>query len=368
LQITNGILKYNSIEIEKLNSSNFLITINVEYNYNEFSTVSELSFNFKEEFYPIIICNKLNQLLWSFGYLGEKYFFEIDDNVSNGYFVFSDFEVEYELYKTGMLNREDNVPSRKDDYVYFWKRYNEKLNNNYLILENSLKEKGILLTLNDKLNYSQSLLAQRLSEVIDATVVNYPEKNYFQITFKDKQAIIVTIEHPTIKIYKKEIFNRYKRILGISKISPLAQKVKDSIVNMHNIPVYNEDDQLKFKSYFDLSIELILKCRKKIFIPFYFLESEWSKAKRSPEISNFEIKQTENILIQMKCIFDEFNKLQMKTNKLFSEFHQPLDFIEKQTKSIQFNTENLLTEFEKLLNELKTTSSIINFDLIEVKE
>jgi len=367
LQITNGILKYNSRKIEKINTSNFLIIINLEYNHNDFSSASELTFNFQQEFEPVIICNKLNQFLWNNGYTGEKYFFEINENVSNGYFVFSDFEVEYELYKTGMLNRENNKPSRDDDYVYFWKKYNEKLNSNYLVLENSLKAKGILCTLNDKLNYSLSLLAKKLADDLDAKVVNFQEKKSFHLTFKDKQVIKVTLVHPIIQIYKKELFIRLKQILGINKISPLTVKVKDSIVNLHNTPVYSENDQLIFKTLFDLSIGLMLKCRNKIYIPYYFIESDWSKVKVNPELSSFEINQTENILVSMKKIFDEYNTLYLKTNKLFSEFHEPLEFIEKETKTIEFKSENLLIEFDRLLHELKATSSIINFDIIKVE-
>ena len=126
-EISGGLLNFISGEIKALEDRSFEINIAYNFNFEKETRPINLKYNLRIGIQVPKVANNLNELLKVEGYSGDKYYYDISQDVGMSGIAFTNFIKEYKLFisGTGLIYRGESESENSEGFEYFWAKLNE---------------------------------------------------------------------------------------------------------------------------------------------------------------------------------------------------------------------------------------------------
>lgn len=171
--ISGGLLKYIGGTIKPIDDKNLKVVITYLLNIGKKSLNIELSYNYMYGINEPKIASTLNELLEINGYSGERYYFDISQDVGMGGLAFSTFHQELNLFKNGVIYRGRSEFENSEDFEDFWSKLNNHQNSSGIKQNKNI---GIEKINNDQLTYSRAK-DEKLDKLISYPKIPSPKVN-----------------------------------------------------------------------------------------------------------------------------------------------------------------------------------------------
>lgn len=122
--ISGGLLQFGMGEMKQIDDRNYTISISYQLNTGSESKSVQLDYKLESGIDIPQVSFQLNEVLKSGGYNGNKYFYDISQDVGVSGLAFTDFAQEFQLYESGVIWRGSEFEN-PEGFEYFWAKFNE---------------------------------------------------------------------------------------------------------------------------------------------------------------------------------------------------------------------------------------------------
>ena len=123
--ISGGLLQFNKGETKPIDARNYTVQIIYLLSIDAESKTIQLEYKLERGINISEVAIELNNKLKSEGFKGDKYFYDITQDIDLSGLAFTDFSKELKLFEGGVLWRGRSEFENSEGFEYFWTKYNE---------------------------------------------------------------------------------------------------------------------------------------------------------------------------------------------------------------------------------------------------
>jgi hypothetical protein len=128
-EISGGLLQFQNGETKPIDERNYIIHIIYQLSTDKAPKTIQLDYKSERGIYVSKVAQELNNKLKTEGFAGNKYFYDISQDVGLSGLAFTDFTKELKLFESGVLWRGKSEFENSEAFEYFWAKYNEHTSN-----------------------------------------------------------------------------------------------------------------------------------------------------------------------------------------------------------------------------------------------
>lgn len=128
--ISGGLLQFNKGETKPIDERNYTVQIIYQLSTDKATKTIQLDYKLERGINISEVAKELNNKLNSKGFNGDKYFYDISQDVDLSGLAFTNFAKELKLFESGVLWRGRSEFENSEGFEYFWTKYNEHTSNN----------------------------------------------------------------------------------------------------------------------------------------------------------------------------------------------------------------------------------------------